>query len=125
MFLYLINTFISSGSSPSTSQLSFQNDEWLHQHKTLATQITEEEISDILEYCFKKLLSDYQKDAAVGLRIFYKVTVSPSVTLLIETLKKFRRDKFPNLAFTVVPVIHLHNAFTFLSISAIRHESCL
>lgn len=116
--------YVATGSSPSTSQLSFSSDEAQAQHRALASHMSKEELIEVLEYALKKLLNDCterEPEPAVSLRIFYQVSISPPVSKLIEGLRLVRAKLCPKLAFTVVPVVMLQNAFTFISICATRH----
>uniref|UniRef100_A0A1I8MEF6 Diphthine--ammonia ligase n=1 Tax=Musca domestica TaxID=7370 RepID=A0A1I8MEF6_MUSDO len=61
---------------------------------------------------------------AIHLKVFYQVTATPSIDLLLTTLNDFR-DKYhktANIAFTVIPACSLNNFSTFLSICGVRHE---
>lgn len=61
---------------------------------------------------------------AIHLKVFYQVTATPSIDLLLRALNDFR-DKCQdtaNIAFTVLPACSLHNFSTFLSICGVRHE---
>lgn len=61
---------------------------------------------------------------AIHLKIFYQVTATPSVELLLNTLHEFRTKVIDTaeIAYTVLPACSLHNFSTFLSICGIRHE---
>lgn len=118
--------YVFKGSSPSTSQLVHLTEDSVLKHKLIATVITEDEVVQVIQYSIKKLLRDssvQDSDIAICLRISYKVTRSPNVQLIIKALKRIKSEYFKNMVFTVIPVIHLQNAFTFLSVSAIRHEA--
>lgn len=110
-------------SSSSSLHIPCQNEEAVLHHRTVASQLTEDVLREILEYSVKKLNGSLQTDATIGLRIFYKVSIVPNVSILISALKTYRNTHYLNLTFTVVPVVHLQNEFTFLSLSAIRHET--
>ncbi|XP_037939753.1 uncharacterized protein LOC119672709 [Teleopsis dalmanni] len=61
---------------------------------------------------------------AIHLKVFYQVTAAPSVEILLNGLKDFRK-KFidtANIVYTVLPACSLHNFSTFLSICGVRHE---
>ncbi|KAG6440931.1 hypothetical protein O3G_MSEX001651 [Manduca sexta] len=68
--------YVATGSSPSTCQLSFPNEEACHSHRTLASQMKVEQVEEVLEYALRKLLSDCKETdppPAVKMRIFYQV----------------------------------------------------
>lgn len=61
---------------------------------------------------------------AIHLKVFYQVTATPSLDLLLTALNDFRQkcQDTANIAFTVLPACSLHNFSTFLSICGVRHE---
>lgn len=61
---------------------------------------------------------------AIHLKVFYQVSATPSVELLLNTLQEFRIKVADSaeIAYTVLPACSLHNFSTFLSICGIRHE---
>lgn len=61
---------------------------------------------------------------AIHLKVFYQVTATPSVDLILTALNDFRQkcQDTANIAFTVLPACSLHNFSTFLSICGVRHE---
>ncbi|XP_073828856.1 uncharacterized protein [Musca autumnalis] len=61
---------------------------------------------------------------AIHLKVFYQVTATPSIDLLLTTLNDFRdkNHKTANVSFTVIPACSLNNFSTFLSICGVRHE---
>ncbi|XP_053608936.1 uncharacterized protein LOC128674442 isoform X2 [Plodia interpunctella] len=114
--------YVATGSSPSTCQLQFPSEEACVSHKRLAAQMSSEHIEEVLEYALKKLLDDYDGDSAPALkmRIFYQVSSAPSASTLVSALHRVRERVKVRAAVTCVPVLGLHNAFTFLSISGLR-----
>lgn len=113
--------YVATGSSPSTCQLLFPSEESCHEHKSLASQMTTEELEEVLEYSIKKLLNDCQEkepNPVVNMKIFYQVWSAPPVSNILSALKCIR--KRVRVVCTLVPVVALHNAFTFLSISGLR-----
>lgn len=61
---------------------------------------------------------------AIHLKVFYQVTATPPVDLILTALNDFRQkcQDTATIAFTVLPACSLHNFSTFLSICGIRHE---
>ncbi|XP_063828857.1 uncharacterized protein LOC135078201 [Ostrinia nubilalis] len=115
--------YVATGSSPSTCQLSFPSSEACASHRALAAAMPLEELTRVLEYALRKLLSDCRDDEpapAVKLRIFYQVWSAPPPELLVAAARAVRGVR---AAVTCVPVLALHNAFTFLSVAGLRlHE---
>ncbi|CAD7087670.1 unnamed protein product [Hermetia illucens] len=143
--------YVSTGLASSTTQLSQLSDDTLHHHKQLAQNITAENINEVLSYVLGKLLKDYPRKSydrqqsvdstysdnankspsttlpqlpAIHLKLFYQVSCTPSVQLLLNTLQDFKMKTSPvaNIVYTVLPACSLHNFSTFLSICGIRHE---
>ncbi|CAK1582896.1 unnamed protein product [Parnassius mnemosyne] len=115
--------YVATGSSPSTCQLTFPNEEACKSHRTLASQMQCSEIEEVLEYALRKLLNDcYDREPlpAVKLRIFYQVWSAPGACALVRAARGAAARLRARVALTVVPVAALHNAFTFLSISGLR-----
>lgn len=110
---------VATGSSPSTCQLSFPSEEACKSHRVRARAMTTEQLEEVLEYALNKLLGDCRdKDQrpAVKMRIFYQVWSAPAA----GWVGRLRRAAGARLALTAVPVLALHNAFTFLSIAGLR-----
>lgn len=61
---------------------------------------------------------------AIHLKVFYQVTATPSIDLMLTALNDFRQkcQEKASIAFTVLPACSLHNFSTFLSICGVRHE---
>lgn len=61
---------------------------------------------------------------AIHLKVFYQVTATPSIDLILTALNNFHQkcQHTANIAFTVLPACSLHNFSTFLSICGVRHE---
>lgn len=109
--------YVATGSSPSSSQLSFPNEEACQSHCERARSMTREQLDAVLEYALNKLTIDARdKDSqhAIKMRIFYQVWSAPCVDTMLEAARSVRAGV------TVVPVLALHNAFTFMSISGLR-----
>lgn len=60
---------------------------------------------------------------AVHLKVFYQVSATPPINLIIQTISEFREQNADrvSIAFSVLPASSLHNFSTFLSIYGIRH----
>ncbi|XP_068627850.1 uncharacterized protein [Battus philenor] len=115
--------YVATGSSPSTCQLTFPNEEACNSHRALASQMQRSEIEEVLEYALKKLLNDcYDREPqpAVKLRVFYQVWSAPAMSLLVHATREVAGRLGARVALTAAPVAALHNAFTFLSISGLR-----
>ncbi|XP_065362972.1 uncharacterized protein LOC135956411 [Calliphora vicina] len=145
--------YISTGLASSTTQLTQLSDDILTNHCRLAQNLTSENMDEILTYVVNRLLKDYplakssenletsttnngslehqqqQQHApssipAIHLKVFYQVTATPPVDLILTALNDFRQkcQDTATIAFTVLPACSLHNFSTFLSICGIRHE---
>ncbi|KAL0878590.1 hypothetical protein ABMA27_003673 [Loxostege sticticalis] len=115
--------YVATGSSPSTCQLSFASEDACRSHRARAALMSQDELEDVLEYALKKLLNDCQEKEpcpAVKLRIFYQVWSAPPLERLIAASAAVRQRCSVNACLTCVPVLALHNAFTFLSVSGLR-----
>ncbi|KAM3962015.1 uncharacterized protein ACR2FA_003909 [Aphomia sociella] len=115
--------YVATGSSPSTCQLSFPSEEACQSHRRLATQMSREDLEAVLEYALRKLLDptrDTESSPAVKMRIFYQVWAAPGSASLCAAAASVRARVRVRAAATAVPVVALHNAFTFLSISGLR-----
>lgn len=60
---------------------------------------------------------------AIHLKVFYQVSATPPINLIIQTISEFREQNTDrvSLAFSVLPASSLQNFSTFLSIYGIRH----
>lgn len=60
---------------------------------------------------------------AIHLKVFYQVSSTPPINLIIQTISEFREQNADrvSIAFSVLPASSLHNFSTFLSIYGIRH----
>ncbi|XP_046802087.1 uncharacterized protein LOC111689730 [Lucilia cuprina] len=146
--------YISTGLASSTTQLTQLSDDILTNHCRLAQNLTAENMDEILTYVVNRLLKDYplvkssenlenatnnngsldhqqqqhhttpSSIPAIHLKVFYQVTATPSVDLILTALNDFRQkcQDTANIAFTVLPACSLHNFSTFLSICGVRHE---
>ncbi|KAM7346834.1 uncharacterized protein ACRADG_006603 [Cochliomyia hominivorax] len=145
--------YISTGLASSTTQLTQLSDDILTNHCRLAQNLTSENMDEILTYVVNRLLKDYpivksseiletsttnngslnhqqqqQQHStsipAIHLKVFYQVTATPPVDLILTALNDFRQkcQNTANIAFTVLPACSLHNFSTFLSICGVRHE---
>lgn len=110
--------YVATGSSPSTCQLSFPSEEACVSHRARAAQMTAAEIEAVLEYALGKLLHGRPEPTAVKMRIFYQVWSAPPPARILQAA----RGVGARAAATAVPVLALHNAFTFLSISGLRFD---
>ncbi|CAH0400034.1 unnamed protein product [Chilo suppressalis] len=120
--------YVATGSSPSTCQLSFPSEDACHSHRDLAAQMSREDLAAVLEYALRKLLRDppgvdEQPPVAVKMRVFYQVWSAPPVERILQAAEDARLRVKAAPALTAVPVLALHNAFTFLSISGLRSRS--
>ncbi|CAG9123295.1 unnamed protein product [Plutella xylostella] len=116
---------VATGSSPSSCQLSFPSEEACQSHRALASQMTTEEITEVLEYALSKLLNECQETEprpAVNMRIFYQVWSAPPLPRILAALAAARARVCPAAACSCVPVLALHNAATFLSVSSLRTD---
>ncbi|CAB3255553.1 unnamed protein product [Arctia plantaginis] len=117
--------YVATGSSPSSSQLSFPNEEACLNHCSRARSMTHEQLEAVLEYALNKLTTDARdKDVkhAVNMRIFYQVWSAPAGAALAAAARAAGARLRVVPAVTAVPVLALHNAFTFLSISGLRFD---
>lgn len=132
---------MSTGLPTSTTQSTEQSADKNSQHNRLASQLTAENIHEIMAYTLNRILrgqstkptgqpliSDSTAPAtyrpAIHFKIFYQVNASPSSDLLIDTINEFREKckSTVKFAFTVLPACSLQNSSTFLSICGIKHE---
>ncbi|XP_063538838.1 uncharacterized protein LOC134748038 [Cydia strobilella] len=114
--------YVATGSSPSTCQLSFPSEEACVSHKARAAQMTTAEIEAVLEYALGKLLHGRPEPTAVKMRIFYQVWSAPPPGRILAAVSGVKARGAALAAATAVPVLALHNAFTFLSISGLRFD---
>ncbi|XP_060804149.1 uncharacterized protein LOC106130468 isoform X1 [Amyelois transitella] len=115
--------YVATGSSPSTCQLSFPSEEACLSHRRLAAAMSQSDVEQVLEYALNKLRNKPPgncEETALKMRIFYQVWSSPSAATLVSALENVRARLNVRAAATCVPVLALHNAFTFLSISGLR-----
>jgi hypothetical protein len=82
-------------------------------------QLTDDNLSEILCYALSKLLHEAEPTTVCNLRIFCKVGTAPAPYQIQNVLSK--AVDF-NLVHSIVPVCHLYNAHTFLSICGVRHN---
>lgn len=151
--------YVSTGLATSTTQLTDLNDDIIQRHQQLSQEITRENIMEILQYTFNKLLKGYStikhyNDSttdnnttsistspssassslsatvstlqlpAIHIKIFYQMTVTPDIDLLMNTIEEFKvkQEHLGKIAFTIIPALNLQNFSTFLSICGVRHE---
>lgn len=134
--------YVSTGLPTSTTQSTEQSDDKNSRHNQLASQLTAENIIEIMAYTLNRILrgqstkpsgqqpliSDTTAPVtyrpAIHFKIFYQVNASPSIDLLIDTINEFREKckATVKFAFTVLPACSLQNSSTFLSICGIKHE---
>ncbi|XP_063364886.1 uncharacterized protein LOC134653450 [Cydia amplana] len=114
--------YVATGSSPSTCQLSFPSEEACVSHRARAAQMTTAEIQAVLEYALGKLLHGRPEPTAVKMRIFYQVWSAPPPARILAAVSGVKARGAALAAATAVPVLALHNAFTFLSISGLRFD---
>lgn len=115
--------YVASGSSPSTCQLSFPSEQACTNHRLIASQMSVEHIQEVVEYVLKKLINDCrdkETQPAVKMRIFYQVWSAPAGALVRAGARRAADVAGARVALTLVPVLALHNAFTFLSIGGLR-----
>ncbi|XP_072935563.1 uncharacterized protein [Epargyreus clarus] len=116
---------VATASSPSTCQLSFPDEESCRTHRHLATNMSTEHLESVLEYALKKLLNDChdrEPRPAVNMRIFYQAWSAPSPARLWAACGAAAARRAAAAAVSAVPVLALHNAFTFLSIGGLRFD---
>jgi hypothetical protein len=82
-------------------------------------QLSDESLSEILCYALSKLLHKAAPTTVCNLRIFCKVGIAPAPCRIQSVLSK--AEGF-NIVHSIIPVCHLHNAHTFLSICGVRHN---
>lgn len=82
-------------------------------------QLSDENLSEILCYALSKLLHDVESTTVCSLRIFCKVGTAPAPCQIQNVLSK--AEHF-NIVHSIIPVCHLHNAHTFLSVCGVRHN---
>ncbi|KAJ0176196.1 hypothetical protein K1T71_008370 [Dendrolimus kikuchii] len=115
--------YVATGSSPSTCQLSFPCEEACANHRLVASRMGVQHLSEVVEYALNKLTDGCrakEPHPALKMRIFYQVWSAPSVSSIVEGVRLAGARAKARVALTVVPVLALHNAFTFLSISGLR-----
>lgn len=137
--------YVSTGLATSSTQLADLSNDIIQRHHQLTQSVTVDNVNEILTYTVNKLLkakntssSPMMFDAtqsnshttepirapALHIKIFYQVTATPPIDLIIRTIADFRErnSNQMSVAFTVIPASSLHNFSTFLSIYGIRHE---
>ncbi|PNF17010.1 Diphthine--ammonia ligase [Cryptotermes secundus] len=82
-------------------------------------QLSDESLSEVLCYTLSKLLHEAAPTTVCNLRIFCKVGKAPAPCQIQSVLSK--AVDF-NIVHSIIPVCHLHNAHTFLSICGVRHN---
>lgn len=119
----------------------------IQRHQQLTQGLTVDNVNDTLAYIVNKLLkakgvssptfADLTKQStnssnststetrvpAIHLKVFYQVSSTPPIDLIIRTISEFREANADqvSIAFTVLPASSLHNFSTFLSFYGIRH----
>ncbi|XP_045522141.1 diphthine--ammonia ligase isoform X1 [Pieris brassicae] len=117
--------YVATGSSPSTCQLWFPDEATCRSHRELAASMSREDLEAVLEYALKKLLNECQQresDPALSVRIFYQVWSAPPPSVMVSATYAAGKAMGARVAVTCVPVLALHNAFSFLSISGLRFD---
>ncbi|XP_045451767.1 diphthine--ammonia ligase [Melitaea cinxia] len=113
--------YVATGSSPSTSQVSFPDAAACAAHRRSAERVPDAELQHVLLYALRKLLNDCAgRDPALYVRVFYQVWGSPAPARLAAAARAAAASARARLCLTLVPAAALHNAFTFLSISGLR-----
>ncbi|XP_069359806.1 uncharacterized protein [Maniola hyperantus] len=115
--------YVATGSSPSTCQVSFPDAAACDRHRTHAANISRTDLEAVLDYALRKLLNDcHEREPcpALYVRIFYQVWGSPSPQSMAAAAATVGSRLNARVALSAVPVVALHNAFTFLSISGLR-----
>lgn len=142
--------YVSTGSATSSTQLTDLSEDIIQRHQQLAQSLTVDNVNEILTYNVNKLLrakgapspisADMLKQStnpsnsssgvstetrvpAIHLKIFYQVSSTPPIDLIIRNVNEFRDRNADqtSIAFSVLPASSLHNFSTFLSIYGIRH----
>lgn len=139
--------YVSTGLASSSTQLTDLSDDIIQRHQILAKSLTVDNVNEILAYTVNKLLkskgvpspisADLQKQStnscnstsaevrvpAIHLKVFYQVSSTPPIDLIVRTVSEFRERNAneTSIAFSVLPASSLHNFSTFLSIYGIRH----
>lgn len=139
--------YVSTGLASSSTQLCDLSEDIIQLHQLLAQGLTVDNVNEILEYNVNKLLkakgvpsplsTEARKQStnssnstsievrvpAIHLKVFYQVSSTPPIDLIVQTISEFRdrHAKQTSIAFTVLPASSLHNFSTFLSIYGIRH----
>ncbi|KAJ4429968.1 hypothetical protein ANN_22172, partial [Periplaneta americana] len=106
--------YVSTGTSNSSTVMVEEGKEPLS-----PSQLSDENMSEILCYALSKLLRKAAPTTVCSLRIFCKIGKAPSPCRIQSVLSK--AEGF-NIVHSIVPVCHLHNAQTFLSICGVRHN---
>lgn len=136
--------YVSTGLATSSTQLTDLSDDIVQQHHKLAQNLSVDNVNEILAYTVNKLLKAKKPPSpvsaerrnsqcndtkpppipAIHLKIFYQVTATPPIDLILRTVADFRERNAlqASIAFTVLPASSLQNFSTFLSICGIRHE---
>ncbi|CAH2041533.1 unnamed protein product, partial [Iphiclides podalirius] len=84
--------YVATGSSPSTCQLTFPNEEACNSHRALASQMTTSEIEEVIKYALRKLINDCREpQPAVKLRIFYQVWSAPAMEKVVAASREAAR----------------------------------
>lgn len=142
--------YVSTGLASSSTQLTDLSGEIIQRHQNLAKALTVDNVTDTLSYIVNKLLKakcaqsspiidpsmtnscnnhinngngTKTRVPAVHLKVFYQVSSTPPINLIIQTISEFREQNADrvSIAFSVLPASSLHNFSTFLSIYGIRH----
>lgn len=142
--------YVSTGLASSSTQLTDLSGDIIQRHENLAKALTVDNVTDTLSYIVNKLLKakgaqsspiidpsmtnscnnhinngngTESRVPAVHLKVFYQVSATPPINLIIQTISEFREQNADrvSIAFSVLPASSLHNFCTFLSIYGIRH----
>lgn len=139
--------YVSTGLASSSTQLTDLSEDIIQRHQQLAQGLTVDNVNEILAYTVNKLLkakgapSPISADAraqsinssnstsaevrvpAIHLKVFYQVSSTPPIDLIVQTISEFRERNANevSIAFSVLPASSLHNFSTFVSIYGIRH----
>ena len=82
--------------------------------------LTAEDLIQCFDYLLCKLRKGSQSEnPTCHLRIFYKVGDLLEAKLIQNTLAHFSNQ---NIVFTIIPIMHLFNYNTWLSVCGVRHE---
>nr|CAD7260850.1 unnamed protein product [Timema shepardi] len=106
--------YVSTGTSTSTSAMTEEGKEPLSPH-----HMTDEDLSEVLCYTLSKLLRKVPPTTVCNLRVFFQVGKGIVPHRIQNVLNK--AEGF-NIVHTIVPVVHLHNPHTFLSLCGVRHD---